>query len=519
MGGASSGSRGTWWAVGLLILAVALGAAWWLAGRGEEGTEETATGAGRPLASTVAEGPTLTGELRPPPSRVPVEPSAKATASDAPKPQIAFELLVRDVADQRPVPGLALTARWTYYEQQPGTQGHALNLTERTLDVEAATDADGLVRMLAPAGQTTAPFTVVVGRAWHVTKVALPGAEPAWSVELDATTPTRLEVLVRRSFHLMGRVVDPEGRALKGVQVSFQLPQRHPNSLVIGNVISYTDAEGRFDVGPLPEDPVAGFAGASTAYIQQWSHVVFALQGWATLRLDPRQTAPEARADFVVTLTRGATLAGVLVDARGRPLADVPVAVEYGDLWDLRRGTRTDADGRWRLAQLAPGPAKLTARAFAHDAKVVRELVIGPDVLDMRLVADDIRLSRPPSTTRVLGLALCDVDDELRAAYDVPDYVKVLMWEVGPEADALGIGRLERGYGLWIVGETRAESVRDAVERLLRAPEGQNDSMQGSKRVVYTFWNERMHGTNTQYVRMTPERRLELEAALERLPR
>jgi hypothetical protein len=496
----------------------AQGAAWWLSGRDEAGTEEIST-AGRAPASALEEGPTLTGELRPTPPRVPMEPPPKPIASDAPESPIAFELLVRDVADQRPVPGLALTARWSYHERLPGTQGHAVDWKERTLDVEAVTDAEGLVRMFAPAGQTTAPVTVLVGRAWHVTNVALPGAEPGWNVELDASTPTRLEVSVRRAFHLVGRVVDPEGRALKGVQVAFQLPQRLPSSLVIGNVIAYTDAEGRFDVGPLPEDPVAGFAGASPTHLRQWSHVVFSLPGWATLRLDPRETAPELRGDVVVTLTRGATLAGVLVDARGRPLADVPVAVEYGDLWDLRRGTRTDAEGRWRLEQLSPGPAKLTARAFAHDAKAVRELVIASDVLDMRLVAEDIRLSRPPSTTRVMGLALCDVDDELRAAYEVPDYVKVLMWEVGPEADALGIGRLERGYGLWIVGETRAESVRDAVERLLRAPEGQNDSMSGSKRVVYTFWNERMHGTNTQYVRMTTERRRQLEEALERLPR
>ena len=69
----------------------------------------------------------------------------------------------------------------------------------------------------------------------------------------------------------------------------------------------------------------------------------------------------------------------------------------------------------------------LRARAFAHDAKVERAFDLDADDLDVRLVVQRIRLAEPPVFRRVLGLGLADVTDDMREAYDVPDYVHVLI--------------------------------------------------------------------------------------------
>jgi hypothetical protein len=296
--------------------------------------------------------------------------------------------------------------------------------------------------------------------------------------------------------------VDDEGRPAVGAQVRYAVPTQAGNSVVIGSGEHRTDATGRFDVGPFAEDPRAGPS-------EPWSSVFVLQSGFATLRLEPRSVPPSERDRVTIHLTRGFTLAGVLMDTEGRPLADGTVAAEYGADWNLRRGARTDRDGRFRLERLTPGPLTLLARAFAHDAKARRDLDLTADDTDVRLVAEPIRLSRPPVTTPVLGVALADVDDELRAAYDVPDYVKVLIVDPGPDLAALRIGRLEKGYGLWMVGDTAVTSVRDAVERLTG----------GARRVVYTFWDERMSGTNTQHLSLTPEQLAALKDLQDRLAR
>jgi len=187
---------------------------------------------------------------------------------------------------------------------------------------------------------------------------------------------------------------------------------------------------------------------------------------------------------------------------------------------------RWPADLRERVLSVRPGitdPASLTfrdeatllARAPSLDAKARRGVDLEADDLDVRLVVEPIRLSKPPKATALLGIELADVDDEMRAAYDLPASVHVMIADAGPTGFGLGIGRLERGYGLWMVGEKAVGSVRDAVEELVKAL-GTREEMP-SARVVYTYWDEDGSGTNTQGLRGDPERIAELKAVLERL--
>ena len=288
----------------------------------------------------------------------------------------------------------------------------------------------------------------------------------------------------------------------------------------LGNHLFRVDPDGRFDIGPFAVDPGAGLpAEMATAWRGSASSVTFTHEGLAPLLLDPRSVPEAEHGRVVVTMTEGVTLAGTVVGIAGHPLAGVPVVVEYGDVFDLRRGVRTDAQGAWRLERLTPGPAALVARAFAYDAKVRRELTLVRDDLDVRLVAEPIRLSRVPTTTKVLGLGLVDVDDELRAAYEVPEYVKVLILDPGENPESLGIGRLARGYGLWHVGNKAVSSLAEALDLLIDPTSSKGVSFGGGQRVVYTFWSETRSGTNTQHLRMTEAQITDLKAVRERLGR
>jgi hypothetical protein len=377
----------------------------------------------------------------------------------------------------------------------------------------------GIARLEAPPGILWGPQSIDVGREWHVLRWNRWGTDPERRLPLDARVPTRIVVWARHAFWLSGRVVDEAGRPLSGVTTRYVVPQHMPSGLVLGSFAGSTDEDGRFQVGSFAEVAGAGFSGPQRETLEGHDHITFARDGFATERLDPRSVPAEERNRVLVTLTRGAALAGDLVDVHGQPLADAVVAVEYGHIHDLRRGTRTDRSGRWRIDRLSPGRARLSARAFQDNAKAARDVVIEGDDRDVHLVATEIRLSRPPPTVDVLGLQLCDVDAEIRAAYEVPESVKVMIFDPGPNVWSLGIGHLERGYGLAFVGEERPASVRNAIELLLRKPGTPNDRGPERQRVVYTFWDERTSGSATHSIEMTDEMTQKLRETLDRSPR
>jgi len=430
-----------------------------------------------------------------------------ADEKDVPGDTYVVEGVVRLAGNGEPCPFQRVVASW--YELDVEKQ------SLRRHHVDAETDAEGLFRLEA-AGPGPSDFGLGPGLQvlrWHVV-----GDEESRLIAIEPGAVTKVVLWAWKTFRLQGVVEDERGRPLDGVQVEYTVPQLEGPNLMLFSSRPSTSGGGRFDIGPFPEDPRDGLSEERLAGLDSSLAIYFRQDGYATLRLDPWSVDPTERDRLTVCMTRGHALAGVLVDDAGRPLGDAVVAAEYGDVYQLRRATRTDANGRWRLDALTPGPMTLLARAFADDAKARREMTLAADDLDVRLVAETIRLSRPPVTYPVLGLQLVDVDDEIRAAYDVPEHVKVMIFDPGDDPARLGIGRLERGYGLWHVGRDPVESVRDAIQRLLDGTKTKPGFFV-RVRVVYTFWDERMRGTNTQHVRVTEEDREALGALLERLQR
>lgn len=442
--------------------------------------------------------------------RVETEPiEAETLPAEAPPGTVGTSYVVEgrvlDAVSRKAVPFARILGGWERRDPDTGAWGRR--------EYEASADADGRFRLEVSEDdpEHAGLSWRVGGDEWRVLRWHVQGEEKNFRVDVQPGALTRVVLWVGRAFRLQGRVVDPEGTGLPGVTLTFAVPNRRPWGLQIASGYAHTDEDGHFDLGPLDERPLEDGTDAQRKMFARESLVTVQRKGYATHRFDPRALAPIERDRVTITLSPGLVLAGTLVDDMGRPIPDAVVAVEYGGNYELRRGTRTDGDGRWRLETVTPGAATLRVRAFAHDAKLTKEMTLEEDDLDLRLVAETIRLSAPPRTTRVLGLELVQVDDEIRAAYDVPKYVHVLMFHPGEDPEALGIGRLEKGFGLWHVGDKELKTVGEAIDLLIDLREKEQGFSPGV-RVVYTFWNESLSGTNTQYVKITDEQLEALKA-------
>ncbi len=503
------------WLLGGMALALLLGlGAWLLLGAR---TEDSSLGkaAGRAARPVEEPGQGLVLEGLPLPLGAPA-PQPHPTSDPAPRSTTTgsyfIEGVVRDVATQQLVRDARVVSVW-----------HSLELGSKMVrhEIEARSSTDGgfEIEVTDPRRPALSEFHVQ-HEGWHLLRWDRVEAMAEAPFDTGPGARNRIVLWVRRAFRLKGVVVDAQGKPLPLARVTLVITLQRGASMALGNTPIPLDAQGQFDIGPIAEDPTAGLPEGALKRMPSSMHdIVLRHEGLATILLDPRSIPVGERDRVVIVMTRGFTLAGVVVDERGTPLPDVPVALEYGAAYDLRRGVRTDAQGRWRLEWLSQGSAVLYARAFAQDAKARREITVTQDELDLRLVAEPIRLSRSPATTQVLGLTLAEVDDELRRAYDVPDYVHVLIMDPGAESEKLGMGRLEKGYGLWIVGDKPVASIREALDLLIDPETSKEHSVPGGRRVVYTFWSESMAGTNTQHLRPTPAQLEELKALRERLGR
>lgn len=153
-----------------------------------------------------------------------------------------------------------------------------------------------------------------------------------------------------RSKQIVGRLLDPNGKGVGGVEVFVATPKRHI-SIVNGKsglpdtVSMLTDSKGRFWVRPQ---------GSS------FSVYVFDARGYAAAEQQqleqnqPLRLQPWARASGRVILA-GKPLAGATVDTGARRLVGDCMA-----LYSLE--TTTDPNGRYELTRLPPGPISIGRR-------------------------------------------------------------------------------------------------------------------------------------------------------------
>ena len=228
---------------------------------------------------------------------------------------------------------------------------------------------------------------------------------------------------------LRGRVVDEDGRPLKGVEIEWVPGKNRARRFPEGRD-SRSRPDGTFALSPLPSsarlDLVARKAGFATTH----------------LALDPLRPF-ERVADLELVLTAGRQASGTVVDEDGHPVAGASIALR-------RRPTTggspsgetrpdavavTDASGRFELRDLGPGKFDLLASAATFVPARVPGVDIGGgteavDLGSVRLdrglriagtVVDEEGLPLPGARVEISGPRfqfLDDADESSRATSD-----------------------------------------------------------------------------------------------------
>lgn len=158
-------------------------------------------------------------------------------------------------------------------------------------------------------------------------------------VETDSSTGaiTGIDFRLRPERIVHGRVIDPEGKPVKGADVTIYLP--------LQRVWRTADAEGEFEINNLPYE-------ASQAQVLA-THPDFA-------SYEERTEIREGNTSLTIQMDYGALLEGTVAsEAGGAPIVGASVALSLPDALP-RVVDQTDADGRFRAKNLPEGDVVIT---------------------------------------------------------------------------------------------------------------------------------------------------------------
>lgn len=438
-------------------------------------------------------GPALRGPSPGDPRTAVARPAAGADR-DPPSPtEVAVEGVLLETLAHTPLPSVVIAL------VSGGSAGDASS--------EMATDAAGRFRFVEAADPPRAAWFRVSDPAWALVDWDVEGENGRALLPAGGRT-AKVTLWVTKVFALRGRVVDEDGRPVEGAGVDFVVPMPMPGASGVtrhfGESMVHTDAAGRFLARGFAEDPSIH------------STLTIVDERYAKLRVDPRSIPLGGRDDVRLVLSRGVTLAGVVRDAEGRPVSDAVVTAEFGGGNEvLHRSVRTDSKGRWALEHLVAQPLTLVARAFDEDAKGRSAIADPVDDPQVALIVRPIVLSRQPVATKVLGVFVVDVDEEIRAAYDLRPDAHVMVWDPGSYAERGLPGHLEKGYAVRSVRESPLESVRDFLERLL----AERDRPEVTRTVTYEHHDEAGLVRSGDSFPLDEDRLAEIRATLARLKR
>jgi hypothetical protein len=249
--------------------------------------------------------------------------------------------------------------------------------------VESRTDARG---ELALSEMLPGPFHFDIEAAGY-TRWWSPDAVSEWNRYLPQTRPgsnwqrnfdsldfdlqpgkAAVKIFVEKGVRITGRVVDPDGKPVAGATVAPALTGTG-NSLTGDTRFSVeTKTDGTFQM-LLPASGKARYnLVVHDGKYSQWRQ-------WANGVLPPIQTTPgQEIKDVTLTLTRGATVRGKVLDDKGKPLAFHEVRAHAADKLENRYydpTTTTKADGTFELRFIRPGEQFIQAAPFwltAEDA-------------------------------------------------------------------------------------------------------------------------------------------------------
>jgi len=171
-----------------------------------------------------------------------------------------------------------------------------------------------------------------------------------------ALPPERaVEIVVKRTRSVEGRVVDREsGDGIAGARVFARAQvQRRTGGMASGMVRSMASAESD-DVGRFVLDELEPIR----------HEVTVGATGYAGRTLDLEVSEDETPGPVTVVLERGLTIAGVVLDTAGAPVAGVAVSATPAELSGSSRMPglgRTGPDGNFELTGVQPGSYEVAA--------------------------------------------------------------------------------------------------------------------------------------------------------------
>src|SRR5258706_8818838 len=224
----------------------------------------------------------------------------------------------------KPVAGAKV--QWTAYRADDESLLDLSLGNEPAVLGEAATDAEGRFRVVLDRPGASVALRVI-GSGLPSIRFAGP---------YDSSDDSSLfDVQLRAASAASGRVVDEAGKPVAGARVIAAANEGILEGDSRHVAESRTGADGAFAIADAPE-------GTRALLVRAAGYV-------AGTRIQL-----EAKSDEKISLQRGGSVAGVVLDASGKPAAGVVVTAE-----DL--AAKTDAQGNFKMAGVSPGTHRLQA--------------------------------------------------------------------------------------------------------------------------------------------------------------
>jgi RNA polymerase sigma factor (sigma-70 family) len=234
----------------------------------------------------------------------------------------------------------------------------------------------------AGAAQVELPKTFTIVRLWAGKKPFVTMYAGWEQNELASGTRVPAEYTMRLESGTTagGRVVDEQGRPIAGAKVEVELggdPRPvHGDGrvgydvwLANGSDAATTDAEGRWHIDNVPNSPGVELS----LLVTHPDHESDERWGQAQ-KAAGVTTAMLRQGTATLTLKRGIIVRGRVTDPEGKPIQDALV-IHGDDPYSASTPSKfpTDADGRFRLPALPPGPTTLTvlARGWAPQLRKI----------------------------------------------------------------------------------------------------------------------------------------------------
>jgi beta-lactamase regulating signal transducer with metallopeptidase domain/protocatechuate 3,4-dioxygenase beta subunit len=306
------------------------------------------------------------------------------------EPGITFRARLVDAATSKPVPGVRIH--------------HWLNRK-----IDSRSDATGVVSIadMLPGRLEFSVAAQGYGRWWSAQAVSewnrqsVSQPELNWqrnfdSLDFDVTPEMApVTIVLEKAVRVRGRVIDPDGSPVAGATAAPSLTGSG-NSLTGDSRFSVTTGSlGTFEMWlPASNDAEYNLMAHDGTY-QQW-------RKWANGTLPPMRTRPGQEIEGVeIRLTRPATVRGIVLDEKGKPVAYREVRAHAADKRENRYydpTVKTKDDGTFELPWIRPGEQFIQAAPFFLVAEqapkdTTRTLILEPGqtVQGIQLIARETR--------------------------------------------------------------------------------------------------------------------------------